>query len=71
MIMNSVANRVETVVVADMKTITKIYHICHTFTCDALYLVARETKCNVICDFLWNGWFYNSCCRCLSGGCNC
>ena len=71
MIVNSVANRIEAVVIADMQAITQIYHICHSFACDALYLIARETKRNVIGDLLRDDRFYHSCYRCLSRCFNC
>ena len=41
-VMNTVAYGVEAVVVADMKSISKIYYICNAFTCDAVYGFSRE-----------------------------
>ena len=54
MIVNSIAYWIEAVIIADMKTITKIYYICYAFSCYTLNIIARETKRNVICYLLWN-----------------
>lgn len=42
MAMITIAYRIETVVVTDMETITKIYHVCHSFTGDTIDSRAGE-----------------------------
>ncbi len=63
----TVAYGVEAVVVADMLAVAEIYYICHAFTCDPLYSLARETKCEMVCDGLWHYYVAHCGCGCRSG----
>ena len=42
-IVDSVANRIEAVIVADVQTVAKIDYVCHAFASDALNSLVRET----------------------------
>ncbi len=59
----AVAYGVEAVVVADVEAIAKVDYICDAFTSDALYFIAWEAECEVICDCLRH--YCVAYCRCL------
>ncbi len=64
-IVYSVANGIEAVVVADVKAIAEVDYVCNAFTSDALYFIAWEAECEVVSDFLRHN--YIACCWCWSG----
>ena len=49
-VMNSVAYRVEAVVITDVKTISEIHYICDTFACNAVNCLPweRTVRCSTI-----------------------
>ena len=50
MVVDSVANWIEAVVVADVETVSEVYNICHAFTSDAFYRLSGETEGQVFGD---------------------
>lgn len=53
-VVNSVANGIEAVVVTDVKAIAEVDYICHAFTGDSVYCAARETDGEMFYYFLGN-----------------
>ncbi len=63
-VVTAVANGVEAVIIGDVEPIAKVDYISDAFTCDTLYFIAWETKCEMICDCLRH--YYIAYCRCWS-----
>ena len=48
MVVDSVAYRIEAVVVTNMEAVSEVDYICHAFTGYTLYFLAGEAQCQVV-----------------------